>query len=361
MWVACLAATGMSVSDMRQYMANGRLGAEAAARPDRAAARTAAAARARGRAALALRQRYVGPQDRLLARGPGRRHGRARAALRRGAGARRRAHARPRTTRSTHRRTHRSQHARPTTRTDHPPCASTPTPPPPPASRSPPPPSSAATSAPNDVLIEIQYAGICHSDIHTVRGDWGPQPYPVVPGHEIVGVVTEVGADVTRHQVGDRVGVGCMVNSCRECEQLPQRRRAVLPRGHRRRPTPASTATAPSPRAATPPTSSSTRTSCLRVPDGIDPAAAAPLLCAGITTYSPLRHWNAGPGKKVAVVGLGGLGPHGRQDRPRDGRRGDRAVAVAEEAGGRPAPRRRPLLRHQRPATPSSSSPAGST
>ena len=69
----------------------------------------------------------------------------------------------------------------------------------------------------NDVLIEIEYAGICHSDIHTVNGDWGPQPFPVVPGHEIVGVVTEVGADVTRHQVGDRVGVGCMVNSCGEC------------------------------------------------------------------------------------------------------------------------------------------------
>ena len=70
---------------------------------------------------------------------------------------------------------------------------------------------------PNDVLIEIEYAGICHSDIHTVNGDWGPQPFPVVPGHEIVGIVTEVGADVTRHQVGDRVGVGCMVNSCGEC------------------------------------------------------------------------------------------------------------------------------------------------
>ena len=70
---------------------------------------------------------------------------------------------------------------------------------------------------PNDVLIEITHAGICHSDIHTVNGDWGPQPFPVVPGHEIVGVVTEVGADVTRHEVGDRVGVGCMVSSCGEC------------------------------------------------------------------------------------------------------------------------------------------------
>src|SRR3954447_26413192 len=70
---------------------------------------------------------------------------------------------------------------------------------------------------PNDVLIKIEYAGICHSDIHTVRGDWGPQPYPVVPGHEIVGLVAEVGADVTRHKVGDRVGVGCLVNSCGEC------------------------------------------------------------------------------------------------------------------------------------------------
>ena len=84
---------------------------------------------------------------------------------------------------------------------------------------------------PHDVLIEIKYAGICHSDIHTVRGDWGPQQYPLVPGHEIAGIVTEVGAEVTKHTVGDRVGVGCMVNSCRECVNCQQRRGAVLPQG----------------------------------------------------------------------------------------------------------------------------------
>lgn len=160
---------------------------------------------------------------------------------------------------------------------------------------------------PNDVLIEITYAGICHSDIHTVSGDWGPQSYPLVPGHEIVGIVAEVGAEVTRHRVGDRVGVGCMVNSCGQCtncrngdEQYcldgmvptyggADRDGTVTQGGY------------------------STHVVVdadfvLSVPEGIDMAAAAPLLCAGITTYSPLRRWGAGPGKKVAVVGLGGLG-----------------------------------------------------
>ena len=202
---------------------------------------------------------------------------------------------------------------------------------------------------PNDVLIEIKYAGICHSDIHTVRGDWGPQPFPLVPGHEIVGVVTEVGSDVTKPPVGDRVGVGCMVNSCRECANCRRGDEQYCLERQWSAPTP------PSDRDGTT-TQGGYSTHVvvdadfvLRIPEGIDPDAAAPLLCAGITTYSPLRHWGAGPGKKVAVVGLGGLGPHGRQDRPRHGRRGHGALAVAEEAGGRPAPRRRPLLRHQRP------------
>jgi uncharacterized zinc-type alcohol dehydrogenase-like protein len=160
---------------------------------------------------------------------------------------------------------------------------------------------------PNDVLIEIKYAGICHSDIHTVRGDWGPQPYPLVPGHEIVGTVTEVGSAVTRHRVGDRVGVGCMVNSCGECTNCRNgdeqyclggmvptyggvdRDGTVTQGGY------------------------ATHVVVdadfvLSVPEGIDFVAAAPLLCAGITTYSPLRRWGAGPGKKVAIVGLGGLG-----------------------------------------------------
>ncbi|GAA2276627.1 NAD(P)-dependent alcohol dehydrogenase [Nonomuraea roseoviolacea subsp. roseoviolacea] len=160
---------------------------------------------------------------------------------------------------------------------------------------------------PNDVLIEIKYAGICHSDIHTVNGDWGPQPYPLVPGHEIVGVVAEVGPAVTRHRVGDRVGVGCMVNSCGRCANCRAGDEQYCLEGMV--PTYAGT------------DRDGTITQggysthvvvdagfVLSVPDGLDLAAAAPLLCAGITTYSPLRHWGAGPGKKVAVVGLGGLG-----------------------------------------------------
>jgi len=160
---------------------------------------------------------------------------------------------------------------------------------------------------PNDVLIEIQYAGICHSDIHTVNGDWGPQPFPVVPGHEIVGTVSEVGTEVTRHQVGDRVGVGCMVNSCGECTNCRNGDEQYCLDGM------VGTYAATDRDGTTTQGGYSTHVVVdadyvLSVPDGIDPAAAAPLLCAGITTYSPLRHWAAGPGKKVAVVGLGGLG-----------------------------------------------------
>jgi alcohol dehydrogenase (NADP+) len=160
---------------------------------------------------------------------------------------------------------------------------------------------------PNDVLIEIEFAGICHSDIHTVNGDWGPQPFPVVPGHEIVGVVAEVGAEVSGHRVGDRVGVGCMVNSCGECANCRNGDEQYCLDGMV--PTYAGTDRD----GTTTQGGYSTHVVVdagylLRVPAGIDPAAAAPLLCAGITTYSPLRRWGAGPGKRVAVVGLGGLG-----------------------------------------------------
>ena len=160
---------------------------------------------------------------------------------------------------------------------------------------------------PNDVLIEITHAGICHSDIHTVNGDWGPQPFPVVPGHEIVGVVAEVGPAVTRHRVGDRVGVGCMVNSCGECANCLRGDEQYCLDGMV--PTYAGTDRD----GTTTQGGYSTHVVVdadyvLRVPDGIDSAAAAPLLCAGITTYAPLRRWGAGPGKRVAVVGLGGLG-----------------------------------------------------
>jgi uncharacterized zinc-type alcohol dehydrogenase-like protein len=160
---------------------------------------------------------------------------------------------------------------------------------------------------PNDVLIEIQYAGICHSDIHTVNGDWGPQPFPVVPGHEIVGVVSEVGTAVTKHQVGDRVGVGCMVNSCGECANCRNGDEQYCLTGMV--PTYAGTDRD----GTTTQGGYSTHVVVdadyvLSVPESLDPAAAAPLLCAGITTYAPLRRWGAGPGKKVAIVGLGGLG-----------------------------------------------------
>src|ERR687889_2728826 len=160
---------------------------------------------------------------------------------------------------------------------------------------------------PHDVLIEITHAGICHSDIHTVNGDWGPQPFPVVPGHEIVGVVAEVGPEVTGHRVGDRVGVGCMVNSCGVCANCRNGDEQYCVDGMV--PTYAGTDRD----GTTTQGGYSTHVVVdadyvLSVPDGIDPAAAAPLLCAGITTYAPLRRWGAGPGRKVAVVGLGGLG-----------------------------------------------------
>ncbi|GAA2720766.1 NAD(P)-dependent alcohol dehydrogenase [Cellulomonas aerilata] len=163
---------------------------------------------------------------------------------------------------------------------------------------------------PNDVLIEVRYAGICHSDIHTVRGDWGPQPYPLAPGHEIVGVVTEVGPEVTRHGVGDRVGVGCMVDSCRECVNCLRGDEQYCLRGM------VGTYGATDRDGTVTQGGYSTHVVVdadfvLAVPDGLDLAAAAPLLCAGITTYSPLRRWGAGPGRKVAVVGLGGLGHMG--------------------------------------------------
>jgi len=160
---------------------------------------------------------------------------------------------------------------------------------------------------PLDVLIEIKFAGICHSDIHTVRGEWGPQQYPLAPGHEIVGIVTEVGAEVTKHNVGDRVGVGCMVNSCRECANCLKGEEQYCLKGM------TGTYGAVDRDGTITQGGYSTHVVVtedfvVRIPEGIELDVAAPLLCAGITTYSPLRHWGAGPDKKVAVVGLGGLG-----------------------------------------------------
>ncbi len=161
----------------------------------------------------------------------------------------------------------------------------------------------------DDVEIAIEFCGLCHSDVHAVRGEWGGQSWPLVPGHEIVGTVSRVGAAVTDFAPGDRVGVGCMVDSCRECESclegleqycengmtatygaLDRRNGGSLTQGGY---------------------SSSVvvdRRYVLRVPESLDPAAVAPLLCAGVTTFSPLRHFDVEEGDVVGVVGLGGLG-----------------------------------------------------
>jgi len=163
---------------------------------------------------------------------------------------------------------------------------------------------------PHDVLIEIKYAGICHSDIHTARGDWGPVTYPLVTGHEIAGIVTKVGTEVTKHAVGDRVGVGCMVDSCGQCRYCQGGQEQFCIKGN--------IGTYGATGKDGQPTQGGysthivvTEDFVLRIPDGLDLDVAAPLLCAGITTYSPLNRWGAGPGKKVAVVGLGGLGHMG--------------------------------------------------
>lgn len=161
---------------------------------------------------------------------------------------------------------------------------------------------------PHDVKLDIHFAGICHSDIHTVRGEWGDVEYPMVPGHEIAGVVTEVGPDVTKYQVGDRVGVGCFVDSCRECANCKAGVEQYCTN-------PGMVGTYNGVGRDGEPTQGGYSGSIvvdenyvLRIPDSIALDAAAPLLCAGITLYSPLRHWNAGPDKQVAVIGLGGLG-----------------------------------------------------
>ncbi|NTU44011.1 MAG: NAD(P)-dependent alcohol dehydrogenase [Chlorobiaceae bacterium] len=161
---------------------------------------------------------------------------------------------------------------------------------------------------PDDVVIEILYCGVCHSDLHQARNDWGGSSYPIVPGHEIIGRVLSVGPEVTRFREGDHAGVGCMVDSCRHCapceaglEQYCQEGatftyNAVDRHDH----TP--TFGGYSEKIVVP------ESFVLKVPEGVDLKSAAPLLCAGITTWSPLRHWKIGKGSKVAVIGLGGLG-----------------------------------------------------
>ncbi|MFE6822259.1 NAD(P)-dependent alcohol dehydrogenase [Streptomyces sp. NPDC057690] len=163
-------------------------------------------------------------------------------------------------------------------------------------------------AGPRDVLIDIQYCGICHSDIHHARDDWGGQTYPVVPGHEIAGVVAQVGSEVDKFTVGDRVGVGCLVDSCRECAYCKAGREQYCVQG-------GGTLTFGDTDKYGQVTQGGYSTHItvdedfvLKLPDTIDLANAAPLLCAGITTYSPLKRFGAGPGKKVAVIGFGGLG-----------------------------------------------------
>ncbi|STX29922.1 oxidoreductase, Zn-dependent and NAD(P)-binding [Legionella beliardensis] len=162
-----------------------------------------------------------------------------------------------------------------------------------------------------DVLIDIHYCGICHSDIHQAREEWGPALFPMVPGHEIVGIVSKVGPEVTKFKAGDIVGVGCFVDSCRRCEPCTKHLEQFCAE------TPTTTYNCME-RDGSKLTQGGYSTCIvtnedfvLHIPDNLSMAGAAPLLCAGITLYSPLKHWQAGPNKKVAIVGLGGLGHMG--------------------------------------------------
>ncbi len=164
---------------------------------------------------------------------------------------------------------------------------------------------------PDDVQIEILFCGVCHSDLHAVRNEWGSTVYPLVPGHEIIGRVTRVGAEVTRFKPGQLAGVGCMVDSCQHCSSCAEGLEQYCENGF--------TGTYGGTEGDTGKSTNGGYSNnivvnekfVLRIPDQLDPAAAAPLLCAGITTYSPLRHWKVGPGQKVGIVGLGGLGHMG--------------------------------------------------
>lgn len=161
---------------------------------------------------------------------------------------------------------------------------------------------------PNDVAIEILYCGVCHSDLHMARNDWGATQYPNVPGHEIVGRVLEVGPEVSRYQVGDQVAVGCLVDSCQACDQCEHGEEQYCRHGR--------TDTYNSPDRLTKEITKGGYSKhivvreefVLRVPESLDLARTGPILCAGITTYSPLRTWGVKAGSRVGVIGLGGLG-----------------------------------------------------
>ncbi|WP_312362397.1 NAD(P)-dependent alcohol dehydrogenase [Sphingobacterium sp.] len=161
---------------------------------------------------------------------------------------------------------------------------------------------------PHDVEIEILYCGICHSDLHAVHNDWGATTYPIVPGHEIVGRITKIGESVTKFQVGDLAGVGCIVDSCRECEychngdeQFCEKGWTVVFNSFDRK-YGAITYGGFSENIVV------DENYVVRVPENLDLPSAAPILCAGITVYSPLKHWKAGAGKNVGIIGIGGLG-----------------------------------------------------
>ena len=160
----------------------------------------------------------------------------------------------------------------------------------------------------NDIEIEILYCGVCHSDLHTARNDWGGTKYPSVPGHEIVGKITKVGSGVTNFKVGDLAGVGCIVDSCKECESCKQDLEQYCLNGFtgtyngNDKNLGGHTFGGYSEKVVV------SQDFCLHIPENLDLKAGAPLLCAGVTTWSPLKHWNVKEGSRVAVVGLGGLG-----------------------------------------------------
>ncbi len=160
---------------------------------------------------------------------------------------------------------------------------------------------------PNEILIDIRYCGVCHSDVHQVKDEWNNGIFPMVPGHEITGIVTEIGDKVSKFRKGDKVGVGCIVDSCRTCGSCGEGLEQFCKNGF--------VGTYNGLGKDGIPTYGGYSTQIvvdenfvLRIPDALPLDGAAPLLCAGITTYSPLKHWNAGPGKNIAVVGMGGLG-----------------------------------------------------
>lgn len=160
----------------------------------------------------------------------------------------------------------------------------------------------------NDIVMEVLYCGVCHSDLHWARNDWGWTTFPALPGHEIVGRVIETGADVTKYKIGDHVAVGCMVDSCQHCDQCRKGEEQLCREGNTGtyggfdRITKDLTMGGYSKHLVV------REEFALRVPEGLDMTKAAPLLCAGITTYSPLKTWNVGPHSRVGVIGLGGLG-----------------------------------------------------